>query len=159
VIDNASQEFSPGVLEWLRADLAKHRKGTNGIELVFVAMHIPPAIPGLNVHVEGSKAEKFQTGSAELLALLREYSVDAVFAGHIHTARTIELEGGPRLVISGAAGAPQGWLKKVYGYHRVAVNDGKLRAAFIEVTPGEQRSQTMNVARRSQACPRIAGAY
>ncbi len=159
VIDNASQEFSPGVLAWLRADLAKHRKGTNGVEIVVVAMHIPPALPGLNVHVEGDKAERFQAGSTQLLALLREYGVDVVLAGHLHYARILDIEGGPRLVISGAAGAPQGWLKsKVYGYHRVTVRRREMRADFVEVRPGESRASTATRGRR-QACPTVSDAY
>ncbi len=153
VIDDASQEFSPGVLAWLRADLAKHGKGTSGVEIVVVAMHIPPALPGLNVHVDGDKAERFQAGSTELLALLREYRVDVVFAGHLHDARTLDIEGGPRLVISGAAGAPQGWLKKkVYGYHRVTVRRREMHADFVEVRPGAPRASTATTVRR-QACP------
>lgn len=53
VIDNASQEFADDVLAWLRTDLEKHKKGGGGIERVFVAMHIPPAGFGINIHVEG----------------------------------------------------------------------------------------------------------
>jgi predicted phosphodiesterase len=155
VIDNASQEFSDGVLKWLRADLEKHRKGVGGIERLFVAMHIPPAGFGITTHVEGGKAQQFDAGSRTLLELLRAYSVDAIFAGHVHRAQTVDVPGGPQLVISGAAGAPQYLrLRPHYGYHRVTVNGAETRVEFVEVNKG-QNAPVEHAHSRQATCPKI----
>ena len=154
ILDDASQEFSPDTLNWLRSDLEQHRKGTRGVERVFVAMHIPPAVPGLKLHVEGDKMQRFESGSRHLLELLREYSTDVVFAGHEHRVQVVDVPGGPRVVISGAAGAPQGWRRTPeYGYHRVTVT-GDVRIEFVEVKSGN----VPNVSAPSvpRACPEVA---
>ncbi len=44
-----------------------HRKGVGGVERVFVAMHIPPAGLGVSTYVEGSKVERFESGSRSLM--------------------------------------------------------------------------------------------
>src|SRR5512133_2888073 len=121
VVDNASQELSPGVLSWLRADLEAHKKGTR-FERLFVAMHIPPAVPGVTTHGAGDKAAAYESGSRALMELLRQYAVDVVLAGHVHEAAIVDASIAPRIVISGAAGAPQGGRPPKYGYHRVTVS-------------------------------------
>lgn len=159
VVDNASQEFSDGVLKWLRADLEAHKKGTEGIKRVFVAMHIPPEGYGVATHVEGDKASKFYAGSKSLLELLRAYSVDAILAGHVHRAQIVDLPGNPRLVISGAAGAPQGWTRSpVYGYHRVTVSGPETRIDFVKVKP-DMQAHTENARVHQSGCPKIDNAY
>jgi hypothetical protein len=159
VIDDASQEFSDGVLNWLRADLETHKKGLNGIERVFVAMHIPPEGYGVATHVEGDKAARFDTGSRALLELLRAYSVDAIFAGHVHGAQTVDVTGGPRLVISGAAGAPQGWTSTpMYGYHRVTVSGAETRVDFVEVN-NDQHAPVTSASSHQATCPVIDSTY
>jgi predicted phosphodiesterase len=155
VIDNASQEFTDSVLRWLRADLDTYRKGIGGIERVFVAMHIPPSGLGVSTHVAGDKAQQFDGGSRSLMELLHAYSVDAIFAGHIHRAQVANVPGGPRLVVSGAAGAPQYLrLRPHYGYHRVTVNGAETRVEFVEVSKGQ--NAPVERARSHQAtCPKI----
>ncbi len=157
VIDDASQEFSDGMLTWLRADLEAHKKGLGGIDRIFVAMHIPPAGFGIATYVEGDKARQFEAGSSSLLELLRAFSVDAIFAGHVHRAQTVYIPGRPQLVISGAAGAPQYWtLHPHYGYHRVTVNGPETRVDFIEVNKERQVSAERRPSQ--QACPKIDNA-
>jgi predicted phosphodiesterase len=155
VIDNASQEFSDDVLKWLRADLEAHKKGIGDVDRVFVAMHIPPAGFGITTHVEGDKTQRFNAGSRTLLELLRAYSVDAIFAGHVHRAQTVDVPGGPKLVISGAAGAPQ-YSTQQYGYHRVTVNGAaETRVEFVEVSKG-QHAPVERVRSHQATCPAIA---
>ena len=156
VIDNASQEFSDGVLKWLRADLEKHRKGVGGVERIFVAMHLPPAGFGISPHVEGDKAQQFDTGSRVLIELLRAYGVDAIFAGHVHRAQTVDVPGGPRLVISGAAGAPQYLrLRPHYGYHSVPVDGTETRVEFVEVNKDQPVPVEHARSHHQATCPNI----
>jgi predicted phosphodiesterase len=159
VVDDASQEFSDGVLKWLRGDLEAHKKGMGGIERVFVAMHIPPAGLGVTTYVEGDKTERFDAGSSALLKLLRAYSVDAIFAGHVHRAQTVDVPDGPQLVISGAAGAPQYWtLHPHYGYHRVTVDGAATRDEFIEVNKG-QHAPMERAQSQGATCPTLDNCY
>ncbi len=154
VIDNASQEFSESVLKWLDADLERNKKGAGGIERVFVAMHIPPAGLGVSIHVEGDKAPRFEAGSKTLMNLLRAHSVDAIFAGHVHRAETVDVPGGPELVISGTAGAPQWWRTPDYGYHRVTMNGAEIQIDFVKVNKGQQASVSSARSWRP-TCPRV----
>jgi predicted phosphodiesterase len=158
VIDNASQEFSDGVLKWLRSDLEKHKKGVGGIEWVFVAMHIPPSGLGVQTHVDGEKAQLFEAGSRGIMDLLREYAVDVILAGHVHRAQVTDVPGGPRLVISGAAGAPQYRLgSPTHGYHRVTVTGAEVQIDFVAVSPGETMAASARASR--PACPKVDATY
>jgi hypothetical protein len=74
--------------------------------------------------------------------LLRAHSVDAMLAGHVHRAETVDVPGGPELVISGTAGAPQ-WLRTPdYGCHRVTLNGPEIRIEFVKVNKGQQASMS-----------------
>jgi 3',5'-cyclic AMP phosphodiesterase CpdA len=147
------------VLNWLRADLEAHKKGVGGVERIFVAMHIPPSGLGVSTHVDGDKAQQFDAGSRSLVELLREYSVDAIFAGHVHRAQIVDVPRRPRLVISGAAGAPQYWaLHPHYGYHRVTADGTEMRVEFVEVNRG-QHTPMEHAASHGASCPRIDETY
>jgi hypothetical protein len=70
----------------------------------------------------------------------------------------MDVPGGPQLVISGSAGAPQYWtLHPHYGYHRVTADGAETRVEFIEVNKGQQ-SHADNAPSQPATCPKIENA-
>ena len=88
----------------------------------------------------------------------REHGVRVITVVAEDSERPLDVPGGPRLVISGAAGAPQYFtLHPRYGYHRVTVDGAETRVEFVEVNKGEQ-SQADNALSHPATCPKIENA-
>jgi 3',5'-cyclic AMP phosphodiesterase CpdA len=133
IVDNAKGTFSDNTLAWLDRDLASHPKGKDGITILIVAMHIPPASEGGRPH--GVRFD-YEERSAKLLAILKRHGVDAVLSGHEHMQQVEDREG-VLLLISGGAGAPLAPFQK-YGYYRIDVENGKVRETFRRVRPASK---------------------
>ena len=91
VADNSDYSLKPAQLSYIAAQLDAKRK------YPFVAMHIPPKTKRWNWHT-------FSDGAAELITLVAEKNVAAVFYGHVHLYDRAEIKGVPH-IISGGAGA------------------------------------------------------
>jgi 3',5'-cyclic AMP phosphodiesterase CpdA len=124
IVDNAKGTFSDN------RDLAAHPKGKGGITTLIVAMHIPPASEGSRPH--GTRSD-YGERSVKLLSILKRHGVNAVLSGHEHMQYVEDWEG-VLLLISGGAGAPLAPFQK-YGFHRIDVENGKLRETFLRVRP------------------------
>jgi len=130
IVDNAKGTFSDNTLAGLDRDLAAHPKGKGGITTLIVAMHIPPGTERTRPH--GTRFD-YEERSAKLLAILKRHGVDAVLSGHEHMQHTEDWEG-VLLLISGGAGAPLAPFQQ-YGYYRIDVENGRVRASFRRVRP------------------------
>jgi len=98
---------APGELEkqeaWLRAELDRARK--DGVRRLVVFQHHPYFI-----NTPGEKDAYFNIPKerrAKYLALLKEYGVSHVFAGHYHQ-NAVASDGGLEMVTTGAVGMPLG---------------------------------------------------
>jgi len=130
VVDNARGEFSPETLAWLDRDLADHPKGTDGVSVIVVAMHIPPRTEEIFPH---GTAINYEAQSGKLLEILRRHRADLVVCGHEHMQKVRDWEG-VLVVVSGGAGAPLMPFQR-YGYYRIDVEKGTVRETFQPVKP------------------------
>lgn len=114
-------------LKWLAADLAKNRSA----EHKFVFMH-RPLFP-VDGHI-GDSLDEYPNDRANLIALLKEYHVDAVFSGHEHLYNKTVFDGMTEY-ITGGAGAPLYPSLKgnplFHHYLMVTVNGPKVTVAVI----------------------------
>jgi 3',5'-cyclic AMP phosphodiesterase CpdA len=115
---------------WSFAVCGDSRDDKDGISVLIVAMHIPPAPEGIRPH--GTRYD-YEERSAKLLKILKRHGVDAVLSGHEHM-QYVENWQGVLLLISGGAGAPLAPFQR-YGYYRIDVENGKLRETFQRVRP------------------------
>jgi 3',5'-cyclic AMP phosphodiesterase CpdA len=108
-------------IDWLRADLQAHK----GAQNIFVFLHKPFFM-----------ADDYPDGNwAEVHALLKEYPVRAVFAGHWHIYRRCEPRDGIEYVITGGGGAEIGDTPDLGDFHHyllVEVNGGNMRWTVIK---------------------------
>ncbi|MGQ9627479.1 MAG: metallophosphoesterase [Anaerolineae bacterium] len=91
--DSHNGHLTKAELAWIEEDLAA---SAQPVKMVF--LHHPPFDPYGGDHI-------LKGGNEEFMALMREYNVDYVFAGHIHAYAKAE-RGGTVYIITGGAGAP-----------------------------------------------------
>jgi len=130
VVDNAGGELNENTLAWLDRDLAEHPAGKEGVSVIVVAMHVPPRTDGISPH--GVKRD-YEEKSAELLGILKRHRVDLILCSHEHMHHDEDWEG-IRVIVSGGAGAPLMPFQR-YGYYRIDVDGGNVRATFLRVRP------------------------
>jgi 3',5'-cyclic AMP phosphodiesterase CpdA len=130
IVDNAGGSFSDNTLSWLDRDLAAHPVGADNISLIVVAMHVPPRTAWITPH---GTSRDYGEQSGRLLGILKRHRVDLVLCSHEHMHFEEDWEG-IRVIVSGGAGAPLVPLQR-YGYYRIDVDGGKVRAAFLPVKP------------------------
>jgi len=130
IVDNAGGSLPPDTLAWLERDLAEHPKGKHGISALIVAMHAPPRTDGIFPH--GTVSE-YGEQSASLLGILKRHGVDAILCSHEHM-HYVEDWNGVRVVVSGGAGAQLAPFQR-YGFYRIDVEKGKVKATFRRVRP------------------------
>ncbi len=130
IVDNAGGALSDNTLRWLERDLAAHPLGKDGVSAIVVAMHAPPRTAGITPHgVNRDYGEQ----SAKLLGILKRHRVALILCSHEHMHHDEEWEG-VRVIVSGGAGAPLVPFQR-YGYYRIDVDGGNVRATFLPVKP------------------------
>jgi predicted phosphodiesterase len=102
VLNNADQKegISEEQLKWLDEDLMR-----NDQPLVFIFVHQPIDFPYASPETVGYLTAQSQEREQELAALLKRHKVDAVFAGHLHSYLTYQIED-ISAIITGGAGGP-----------------------------------------------------
>jgi len=125
VADSHLGEMSARELAWLEADLSATNR-----PLKMVFLHHPPFDPDGTDHI-------MLRGNEQFMALMQEYAVSYVFAGHIH-AYAEATRDGVRYIITGGAGAPlyaREHPQAFYHYVRVTVNGTDVSTEIVEVEP------------------------
>jgi hypothetical protein len=125
VADSHTGEISPRELDWLEADLAATDR-----PLKMVFLHHPPFDPDGTDHI-------MLRGNDAFMALMQEYGVSYVFAGHIH-AYAEETRDGVHYFITGGAGAPlytRDHPQAFYHYVRVTVNGADVSTEVVRIEP------------------------
>jgi predicted phosphodiesterase len=115
--------ISAAELAWLREDLSATRQPVK-----MVALHHPPFDPDGTDHI-------MAYGRKNFMALMSEFDVDYVFAGHIHAYARGERDGVTYL-ITGGAGAPlyaADHPQAVHHYLRVTVRAEEVSIEMVEV--------------------------
>ncbi|HMA35629.1 MAG TPA: metallophosphoesterase [Chloroflexia bacterium] len=123
IADDSAVTFSRAELAWVAADLAATAQ-----PLKFVFVHVPPLMP-YPVPAESA----LQAGGPEFSALMEQYQVTTVFAGHLHAYTRLERNGVP-YVITGGGGEPlhvPALLGGRYHYVRVAVQGTTTQETMI----------------------------
>jgi predicted phosphodiesterase len=128
VLDNAGRSLTEKALSWLDRDLAAHPKGSDGIDFLVVAMHIPPATG--EIHPHGTRPG-YEEQSRKLLRILKKHRVDAVLAGHEHMQFTEDWEG-ILVVVTGIERIPFLPFQRT-GFYRIDLADGTVRGTFVPV--------------------------
>ena len=124
VADSHLGEMSARELAWLEADLSATQQ-----PLKMVFLHHPPFDP------DGTDYTMLR-GNDAFMALMQEYAVAYVFAGHIHAYAKANIDG-VHYVITGGAGAPlytQNHLQAFYHYVRVTVNGTEVSTEVVRLT-------------------------
>jgi 1,2-diacylglycerol 3-alpha-glucosyltransferase len=110
-------------LAWIDADLAASEQ-----PLKMVCVHYPPFDPDGGTHT-------LHSGNEAFMALMKEHSVDYVFAGHIHAYGQEERDG-TVYVITGGAGAPlyvEDHPNSSYHYVQVIVEGTQVSTMVVRV--------------------------
>ncbi len=123
VVDSHLGVLSTSELSWLEADLAASDR-----LLKMVFLHHPPFDPRGNDSI-------FHGGNDRFMALMEQYGVSYVFAGHIH-AYAEETRNGVHYIISGGAGAPIS-PDNFYHYVRVTVDGADVSTEVVKIEPPE----------------------
>ncbi|TET86165.1 MAG: hypothetical protein E3J37_00290 [Anaerolineales bacterium] len=123
ITDNHLGIMSPSELSWLEADLAATDQ-----PLRMVFLHHPPFDPR-------GQDSIFHGGNEQFMALMKQYGVSFVFAGHIHSYLE-ETRDGVHYVITGGAGAPIN-PDDFYHYVRVTVVGNDVSTEVVKVEPPE----------------------
>jgi Icc-related predicted phosphoesterase len=123
VIDSHLGGLRNREIDWLEADLSSTDQP---LKLVF--LHHPPFDPDGTDHIMLHGNEKF-------MALIEEYEVSYVFAGHIH-AYVEGLRNDVRYIITGGGGAPlygAGHPNAFYHYVRVTVSGSNVITEVVKI--------------------------
>ncbi len=128
VLDNAGLSLTENTLAWLDRDLAAHPKGSDGIDFLVVAMHIPPATGEIRPH--GTRPG-YEERSRKLLRILKKHRVDAVLAGHEHMNLAHDWDG-ILVVVTGIERIPFLPFQRT-GFYRIDLEDGAVRGTFVPV--------------------------
>lgn len=123
LLDNAKGDLGQSQLDWLRNDLEKNNKS-----VVIVCMHMPAFDPR-----QGTAHAMTDTSDAKaLVALFKEFQVDAVYTAHIHSYLA-DTQDGIRYIISGGGGAPL--VQEGARYHFILTNisNGNITTEMIAV--------------------------
>lgn len=127
-VDSHTGMLFPSELDWLEADLAATDQ-----PLKVVFLHHPPFDPDGTDYI-------MHWGNDRFMALMQEYAVSYVFAGHIH-AYVEATHDDVHYVITGGAGAPlytRDHPQAFYHYVRVTVNGTEVSAEVVKVeSPGQ----------------------
>lgn len=135
VLDNADRRvgFDADQLAWLESDLAQNRK-----RRTFLFMHRPVDVPLTNVYGDDETPASRQSNE-EFKAILRRYPVARIFAGHLHTYFSYQLEGIPLTITGGGGAAPQSILTDLLGssfhYLEVRITDDEVSQTVQRIEP------------------------
>jgi 3',5'-cyclic AMP phosphodiesterase CpdA len=127
--DDATAHCAPEDLSWLDRTLATQR---DSYRACFVFMHVPPRDP-----MAGSRqGHALREGTEALMNILKRHRVTAVFASHIHSYLTDNMEGIP-IYITGGGGATLEPSCKSHHYLLCRVEaDGSFTEQKIDVPTG-----------------------
>ena len=119
VLDDSNEEnIDPWQLRWLKKELEKSK----GFKHTFVFMHVPIYDPRRSMEEQPGHSLKDLSSARDILELMKHYSIDMVFAGHIHGYFTGDWEGLP-YTITGGGGAEMLYSNPDhYFYHYLQVN-------------------------------------
>ena len=111
LVDSSRLTLDADDLAWIEADLQSTSQ-----PLKFVVMHVPPFMP-FPVPAES----RMQAGGAEFTALMEQYHVTMVLAGHLQAYQRMQRNGIP-YIITGGGGSPPAVPRVLGGrYHYVRV--------------------------------------
>ena len=119
VLDDSNEEnIDPWQLRWFKGEL----ENSKNFKHTFVFMHVPVYDPRKKMEEQPGHSLKDPGSAREVLDLMKQYSIDMVFAGHIHGYFKGNWEGVP-YTITGGGGAEMLYSDpEHYFYHYLQVN-------------------------------------
>lgn len=131
ILDNANRNigFDDDQLDWLSDDLEK-----NDQERTFVFFHKPFKIPFEEFFGDDDTPRSRKSNEA-LLEILDDHEIDQVYAGHVHTYLSYNIDGLPVIITGGGGAEPQELLGANSNYHYIetAVGANGIEHAVIEI--------------------------